>query len=126
MQLSVTRSSPGHTTLTVAGDVDMGTADELRAAGLRGLVANPTDLLRIDLSGITFLDSSALNALIAIHNAGADQVVLVAPSKPALRILQLTALDDVFVFEPAQGDVPRAPADPHDAAANLDGPLNPA
>jgi anti-sigma B factor antagonist len=125
MQLTVTRTSPGHTTLTVAGDVDLATADELRTAGLDGLSANPADILRIDLSGITFLDSSALNALISIHNAGADQVVLVAPSKPAIRILQLTALDEVFAFE-ANGDVPRAPADPRDAPVILDGPLSPA
>jgi anti-anti-sigma factor len=125
MQLTATRTAQGQTTLTVVGDVDLATANELRTAGLQALEDGPSDVLRIDLSGVTFLDSSALNALIAIHNAGAEQVVLVSPSKPALRILQLTALDRIFVFE-ASGQVPLAPADPDDPPASVGGPLNPA
>jgi anti-anti-sigma factor len=125
MQLTVTRTASGQTTLAVSGDVDLATADELRGAGLDALGEATAEPLRIDLSGVTFLDSSALNALIAIRNASERAVVLVSPSRSTLRILQLTALDTVFVID-SGGEIPRPPAGPYDAPVNPDGPLNPA
>lgn len=99
MRLTRSDDPSGRTTLTVEGDVDLAVADELRDAGCSAVAARPADPLRIDLSAVTFMDSSALNALITIRNTAATPVVLVSPSATVVRLLQLTALEDSFVIE---------------------------
>jgi anti-anti-sigma factor len=124
MRLTQVNKPPDRITLVVEGDIDLAVADDLCDAGCNVLLASPTDTLYLDLSGVTFMDSSALNALITIRNAASSPVVLVSPSTTVVRLLQLTALDQAFAIDP--GDVPHASASPDDAPASLDGPLNPA
>jgi anti-sigma B factor antagonist len=53
-------------------------------------------LLVVDLSGCTFLDSSALRALVRAQRRGAEKggrLVLVAPSQPARRVIEMATLD---------------------------------
>ena len=45
--------------LAVSGDVDVDTADELQEAGVAALTA-ACGTLRIDLAGVTFMDSTGL------------------------------------------------------------------
>jgi anti-anti-sigma factor len=104
MHLTLSPDSAGRTTLTVEGEVDLAVADELIAAGRRRVVAAPAESLYLDLSAVSFMDSSALNALITIRNAASAPVVLVAPSAPVMRLLQLTALDQAFVIEASATD----------------------
>jgi anti-sigma B factor antagonist len=102
VRLTWTSDPSGRTTLAIEGEVDLAVADELAAAGCRQVEAAPTEPLCLDLSAVDFMDSSALNALITIRNAGSAPVILVAPSPSVLRLLQLTALDQAFVIEPAR------------------------
>jgi anti-anti-sigma factor len=104
MHLALAPDSVGRTTLTVAGEVDLAVAGELIRAGCQQVAAVPSEPLYLDLSGVTFMDSTALNALITIRNAASAPVVLVRPSTPVLRLLQLTALDQAFTIEPADSD----------------------
>jgi anti-anti-sigma factor len=50
----------------VTGEVDISNADELSDHALEALKANGTPLV-IDFSGVTFMDSSGLRALVAIR-----------------------------------------------------------
>jgi anti-anti-sigma factor len=101
MHLALAPDAVGRMTLTVAGEVDLAVAGELIQAGCQQVAAAPADTLYLDLSGVTFMDSTALNALITIRNAASEPVVLVRPSTSVLRLLQLTALDQAFTIEPA-------------------------
>ena len=79
--------------LHVAGELDLATvaqfATELERA--QGLVV-------VVLSECTFIDSSALQALARAHRAVPEHgqngtLLLVAPSQPARRVLEIAALD---------------------------------
>jgi anti-sigma B factor antagonist len=100
MHLALAPDSVGRTTLTVAGEVDLAVAGELIRAGCEQVALAPSETLYLDLSGVTFMDSTALSALITIRNAASAPVVLVRPSPSVLRLLQLTALDQAFTIEP--------------------------
>jgi anti-anti-sigma factor len=55
-----------HTTVSLQGELDIATEPEL-AAGLGLFLAEQTTLLTIDLSGLTFLDSTGLRALLTLR-----------------------------------------------------------
>jgi anti-sigma B factor antagonist len=86
----------GQPVLHVSGEVDIQFADELRDAGLTAA----TDAgLTMNLSEVSFIDSSGLAALIEINNTirlhGA-LLTLVAPSRSVRHILEVTGLNPVF------------------------------
>ncbi len=107
MHIALASDSSGRMTLTVTGEVDLAVAGELIQAGCQQMAAAPSDTLCIDLSGVTFMDSTALNALIVIRNAASAPVVLVRPSTSVLRLLKLTSLEQAFTIEPAGPDSAR-------------------
>lgn len=92
-----TETVEGVTFLTVNGELDVATADELRQAGVDALTPI-TGTLRIDLSGVPFIDSAGLGALIGIRNAaGSSVTVLVQNAQPQVRrVLEITGLDHIF------------------------------
>ena len=84
--------------LRVTGDVDLSTAQELRAA-TNGLLARRDGLLVIDLSGVSFLDSAGLKVLDEVQQQALDangRIALVCPQRRLLRLLQITGLDERF------------------------------
>ncbi|MFG3659751.1 STAS domain-containing protein [Streptomyces sp. NPDC047706] len=89
--------------LEVAGDLD-----HARAGALRQRVESLTLLagqrLVIDLTGLTFCDSSGITAFLAARQqamaAGADIVLSGVPDN-TLRVLTLVGLDQVFTINPA-------------------------
>jgi anti-sigma B factor antagonist len=89
----------GRSILHVSGEVDLQFSDDLRDAGL---TAAADSGLTMDLSEVTFIDSSGLAALIQINNTISlhnGVLTLVAPSRSVRRILELTGLNPVFVIE---------------------------
>jgi anti-anti-sigma factor len=87
----------------VSGELDMAAADELRLAGFMAVDAIGLIPLTLDLAGVTFMDSTALGALIEIRAYAADaakQVLLSNVTGPVLRIMKMTGLDSVFTLEP--------------------------
>ncbi len=84
--------------LCVAGDVDLATVDQFAEAIDLALDDRP-DVLRLDLSGVTFLDSSGVKSLITVSmRARATGTELVAVGIPAQtkRLLEMTGLNDLF------------------------------
>ena len=95
-------TSAGVSIIRVEGDLDLSTVGAFDAeldhlVGSRHLV--------VELEGCTFIDSSALRALVRAQrrvHAGGGMVALVAPSQPARRVLEIATLDR---FMPVFGNV---------------------
>jgi anti-sigma B factor antagonist len=82
----------------VAGDVDLRTAPELEEVLLR-LTHDTTGCIVLDLSGCTFIDSSALNAIVhakTAADAAQCRFALVCPSENLMRVLRIAGLDRVL------------------------------
>lgn len=109
MQVSVDAvRQPGAVTLVIAGEIDQGNVAVLRAAVDEALATGP-GRLRLDLSGVTFLDSMGVAALVAANKAGraAGTPVEITAMHPAVEsVLQVAALLPLFDAGPSP-----APAD---------------
>jgi anti-sigma B factor antagonist len=91
--------------LDVAGELDLATAPSLTAA-LQAALASGAREIWIDLSGVTFMDSSGLHALLAVRDQLHDgrRLVLIAPPGRVRRLLELTGVDGIFaVFADHRG-----------------------
>jgi anti-sigma B factor antagonist len=88
----------GVPTLVLVGDFDLAAAEDLRAA-LRSLGTAGSATPQLDLSGVTFLDSSGLGVLLDFQRdtaASNGAVVVLAPSPPCRRLLEITGVDTLF------------------------------
>ncbi len=84
----------GVTIVRLVGEVDVSTADALTDA-----VDNAPGPVVMDLSGVTFMDSSGVRALVeAQHHAVENERVfaLYRPSPRVVRLLELIDLRDMF------------------------------
>ena len=86
--------------LRASGALDLDTAARLRAAATSALrLAGSAPTLVVDLSGITFLDSTGLGVLVTLwreaRNAG-GKFQVARPSAAATRILEITGVDSLF------------------------------
>lgn len=96
--LEVERAPHGaEATVRVAGDVDLNTAEELERAVREQLASAP---VLLDLSGVTFMDSSGLRALDAlVRHARVDgEELRIAPSlsESVAQILELTGMMQIL------------------------------
>ena len=90
--------TPGVGVLTVSGELDISTAGELQHA-LEELLGAGTERVEVDLSGVVFMDSSALSALVGAHERATkhnQRLALVRPSPACAKVLGITGLDRVF------------------------------
>ncbi|MGB3409836.1 MAG: STAS domain-containing protein [Microthrixaceae bacterium] len=78
----------------VRGEIDYHTSGVL-GRGLRYAAMRPGPIV-LDMSGVSFTDSSAVRELLRLRQAGYD-VVINRPSKSVQRILDLTNLGHVFI-----------------------------
>jgi anti-anti-sigma factor len=101
----------GHSNVRVTGEVDLATATEL-GKRLNLVIAAGTGDADLDLSDVTFLDSSGLAVLLAARQELHDKhrrLKLRNPSKPVLRTLELSGvLDEVIDGQQPPGDSNRA------------------
>jgi anti-sigma B factor antagonist len=78
--------------MTVRGEVDLATAPQLRHAITDRLSQGPSPTLRLDLGGVSFMDSTGLKVLLAGQRTarllGGD-LVLTAASPQVARLLQI-------------------------------------
>ncbi|MEV0202953.1 STAS domain-containing protein [Nonomuraea sp. NPDC050691] len=100
LRVVVVTPDPMTVRLALSGDLDYGTVSELTALPLDRGVRR----LDVDLSGLSFIDSSGLAALIRLYHQAerADAVLRVVAVTPYLRnVLRMTALDRLFSLPPA-------------------------
>lgn len=99
MQLSVTGDTD-RPVVAASGDLDVATAAEFRKA-LHLLLDAGAGTLVIDLTGVWFLDSTALGVLVGVHKRlleSGGTLQLICPRESLLRIFRLTGLDRVFAI----------------------------
>lgn len=97
LQLDV-KEHEGGTVIHAKGDVDLYSSPELRAGVLKA-AGNAGAALGIDLSQVTYMDSSGVATLVEGLKASGDKgkkFFLVAPSASVLRVLSLARLDTIF------------------------------
>lgn len=83
------------------GEIDLATQAEFRAV-LSDLVVSGQVNLTIDLSGVEFIDSTGLGALIGARrrvHAFNGSLTLRAPSSPVMKVFSVTGLTRVFDIE---------------------------
>jgi anti-sigma B factor antagonist len=83
----------GGTTVRWEGEIDARTYSRF-AAALDRAAASGRRPVRVDLSGVTFIDSAGLRALIRAHQRNPLQ--LVSPSAQVRSVLDLTGLSEYF------------------------------
>ncbi|MCX4430789.1 STAS domain-containing protein [Streptomyces mirabilis] len=103
-RLSVTRftTADGIVVLALRGEVDLTTGAEIQRA-LLGPDGEATRHTVMDLSQVTFMDSTGINALIGAHQAATaiqGWVRVACPTPYILRVLQLVGLDTVMPCYP--------------------------
>jgi anti-sigma B factor antagonist len=113
IDLAVDVSSNGAwTVIGVAGEIDLFTAPKLREQFLSALDDDSAaDRLVVDLSQVSFMDSTGLGVLIGALrrvNERDGRMALVCEDGPVLRVLELTRLNEVFSIH---GSVDDAVAD---------------
>jgi anti-sigma B factor antagonist len=94
LEVTVTESSPASTLLTVSGEL-AGSGAERLLARLDRLLDQGHRYVVLDLSGVSFCDSSGISALVRGHaraSAAAGGLRLSAASDQVVRILELSGL----------------------------------
>jgi anti-sigma B factor antagonist len=95
----------GAVIVSLAGELDLYNAEEVRRA-LLDTLAEGAELLVVDLSEVTFIDSTALGVLIEARSRMADRsgFRLAAPGLEVRRALEVSGLDRHFVVRDTVAD----------------------
>ena len=92
----------GRRVLTLAGSVDLGSRSLLTDAVSTAVAEAGVEQVVLDLSGVEFIDSTGLGAIVESSGKAEDTgrgFALRNPSKRVGRILELTGLDDQWPIE---------------------------
>ena len=88
----------GVSVLTVSGEIDLATAPDLRER-LMAQEADQVSAIVVDLTGVSFIDSTALGVLVAAYRRQEDAgrtLKLVVTEPRILKVLEITDLTSVF------------------------------
>ena len=92
------RSVRGWTVITVIGELDLHTSPSLHDE-ISSAIAAGARSVAVDLSGVGFMDSTALGVLVSASATAKDhgaELCLVGVTGSPARVLALTGMDDVF------------------------------
>lgn len=101
--------------IRLAGELDIHTTAQLREAVDGLLVDDHRVHLVVDLTGLTFIDSSGLGALVRVQRQCRTlrgSLVVVADEGPALRLMTLTGMTHVLRIVESLDAALAAPPDP--------------
>lgn len=88
-------------TIQVSGELDFFTAPRLREQIVH-LHSQGASTVRLDLTGLTFIDSSGLSVLVAgykrLRDGGGDLILTAVPAQ-ARRVLEISGLSQVLSVE---------------------------
>ncbi|TMM21539.1 MAG: STAS domain-containing protein [Actinobacteria bacterium] len=103
--------------VVVHGEIDLGVADTFEVKASAAVMGSAVGAFLIDLSGVTFMDSAGLRALIRVLEQRDGQRMIVQPSRQVFMLLRLCgltngALPNVLVREPASTVQPGGLLDP--------------
>ncbi|GAA3197145.1 STAS domain-containing protein [Dactylosporangium siamense] len=90
----------GHSVVRADGELDVSTAPQLRQT-ITSALDDAGDKVIVDLSAVTFMDSTTLGVLIGAHNRVRESggfLGLVCPDDKIRRVFRITGLDNVFTL----------------------------
>jgi anti-anti-sigma factor len=90
-----TAGAGGVVRLSVAGELDMATADEFAAAVLETLVSGDTVAVMLDFAAVSFCDSSGIRALDRLYGVAAEMGIHLRAEnlQPIVRrVLEITGI----------------------------------
>lgn len=99
-QFSLTEeaTADGSATVAVSGELDLSTASEMRDH-LYALLARGTTQLTVDVTGLTFIDSTGLGVIVAVlkraREAGGN-LTLKGPNRSARKVLDISGLSRII------------------------------
>lgn len=101
--------------VTVAGEIDLLTIGRVRAAVAAGFKdLRDGEMLVLDLTQVTFMDSRGLQTLVDVTQAAEQRReplrIVVDHTRPVIRPIQVTGLDDVLALFDTVEDALRAPS----------------
>lgn len=102
LEIEIARVRGDTAVVAVTGEIDLRTADTLRARLVELHGAGPRRLVA-DFAGVPFCDAAGLGALVAAHNriAASGGEIALARVRPAqLRLLRITGLHRLFAVHP--------------------------
>jgi len=98
LDIAVRKTSQGSAVVAVAGEIDVYTSPVLQER-LVDVIKDGESHITLDMSSVTFLDSTGLGVLITAlkrcRSADGD-LVLVTAQPNVLKVLEITGLNDVF------------------------------
>jgi stage II sporulation protein AA (anti-sigma F factor antagonist) len=93
----VSTGTDGIRVLTLAGEIDRDTGQTLRQA--LDASGAPRPRIVVDLSRVTFMDSTGINIFVAAHRTLTEAggwIRLAAPTEAVMRLLQIVGVDAVI------------------------------
>lgn len=90
---------PGTTTVRPTGEIDIWTAPDLRKQWLDLATAEKPDVFVVDLTEVTFLDSTGIGTLVSLRNAQQEhggEVAVRGANPMIVKVLKLTGLASTF------------------------------
>jgi anti-sigma B factor antagonist len=93
--------------LPLEGEIDLHVSPRVEIA-LARMIKNRPDQIVVDLSGVTFIDSSGLAALVHAKqgaNAYGGQLTLSGINDSVRPIFEMARLDQFFVIDPRPGEL---------------------
>jgi anti-anti-sigma factor len=98
-ELNINTSRQGTTaTVAIAGEIDLSTVGDLRAA-VNAAAAEHCDLLVLDLTEVDFIDSTGLGGLLELRSTLRSRAVMleiVAGDGPVRQAVQITGLAELL------------------------------
>ena len=98
--------------VVLEGEIDIYSAPEFKEVLVNGIEAGARRMI-VDLSKVTFIDSTALGVLVSgakrvrPHNGNLD---IVCTDENIIRIFEITGLDRIFGIYPSRGEAIKAAA----------------
>jgi anti-anti-sigma factor len=91
--------------VVVHGEIDLGVADTFEVKASAAVMGSAVGNFLVDLSGVTFIDTTGVRALIRVLELRAGERMIVQPSRQVFMLLRLCgltngALPNVLVREP--------------------------
>jgi anti-anti-sigma factor len=105
-KVTVTRPEATGPVITVCGELDSGTCDELLEAFRSILTAGVTGTVTLDLSGVGFIDSAGTRSVIMLDREARDRgvrIVITAPPDEVTDLLRTAGVIEHFELRPGVG-----------------------
>ena len=101
LSLLLTPDEDGNVVLAVGGEIDVVTADQVRAALIESL-DEWSGRVVVDLAGVSFLDSQGIAMLVRVRKAcgvDAKRLVIRSPRPQVRKVFELTGLHTILRIE---------------------------